>query len=80
MNEKVVVRYTVPTRYDNGPYGQICRVEGDGSKYYIQISKKEEENKWLSLGEFLENVFKTKILDVDGLFIQKCLKEYIYYE
>ncbi len=73
MSEHIIIRYTPPTKFDDGLYGQICRAEGDGNHaYFIQVSKKEGENKWLPMGEFLERVFKEKFYDTQ--WVNDCLE------
>lgn len=76
--EDVILRYTVPTRYDKAPYGAICKVVSDGDKFdlYIQLASDDvEENHWLKMGDFLEVAFKKEILN-DKDFIKSCLELY----
>lgn len=84
MNENIVEKYIKPGILNKAPHGQIWYVAPDKSyerpDYYIQVSKNEENPRWLTMGSFLENVFKAKILNADGLFVQKCLQDFTYYE
>jgi hypothetical protein len=76
--EDIILRYTVPTRYDKAPYGAICKVsyEGDKHEFYIQIASDDvEENHWLKMGDFLEIAFRKEILE-DKEFIKGCLELY----
>lgn len=60
--DKLVTRYTNPTKYDLAPYGQICCVESDAGKHYwIQMSKEEAHAQWKRLGDFLEELFLEKM-------------------
>lgn len=70
----IVERYTVPTKYDMAPHGQICVVKQDAPVYYIQVSSDENHATWLRYGEFLEVVFAESINDKH--FIQNSLDMY----
>ena len=77
METDIILRYTVPTRYDKAPYGAICKViEEDKYELYIQVASDDvEENHWLKMGDFLEVAFKKEIL-TDKEFIKGCLELY----
>ena len=72
-----LVRYTIPTRYDEAEYGQLCIVKGEDSSqdmYYIQITKDPDAYTWVPMGEFLEKAFEDKLLA--EAFVEDCLKLY----
>lgn len=76
MSTEVLVRYSSPTKYDLAPYGTICQVLGDNAvqeALHIQVGHGETST-WITMGEFLEKVFKDKLLDAS--FIQECLQSY----
>lgn len=79
MNTKdAVVRYTTPTKYDKAPKGSICRVMNDNSTYtlYIQIADTEEDHyTWITMGDFLEGVFKAYIENKHFIDLCFCLFE-----
>lgn len=77
MENDIILRYTIPTRYDKAPYGAICKViEEDKYEIYIQVASDDvEENHWLKMGDFLEVAFKKEIL-TDKEFIKSCLELY----
>jgi hypothetical protein len=68
-----LVRYTLPTRYDDAPYGSICIIKGGKEdRYYIQTS--DQHNTWIEIGVFLTKVFSTHLQDEK--FMKKCLEDY----
>ena len=70
------IRYTIPTRYDLAPYGQVCKVMGDDESVmlYVQTTHDQETANWIPMSIFLEKVFKS-FLD-DPAFINQCLEIY----
>ena len=73
-------RYTVPTRYDEAPYGQICHVHSDNNHYsvYIQTCENQKTQIWLTVGAVFEKAFEYHV-DDDGfmdevmhMFKQNC--------
>lgn len=76
MEEKVhALKYTVPTRYDMAPYGQIWVKANDSNvvDVFIQASKNDSPN-WISMGQLLERAFSEKLSDPE--FINECLEIY----
>jgi hypothetical protein len=75
---EVILRYTIPTRYDKAPYGVICKVMGESETnydLYIQVSPDDVEySEWVKMGDFLEWAFKKELFDKD--FIEGCLHLY----
>jgi hypothetical protein len=76
MEHKIIVRYSVPTKMDNAPYGTIYSVtdEGNDTKLYIQLSQDESSPIWQDLSFFFEMMFLC-MLDDDN-FMSKCLELY----
>jgi hypothetical protein len=74
--EQKGVRYTIPTRYDLAPFGQVCKVMGDDESVtlYIQTGHDQDTSTWVPMSIFLEKVFKS-FLD-DPTFIKECLEIY----
>ena len=67
------IRYSIPSTYENAPYGTITKCILDQAIIiYIQVSKDKTE--WIPLSEFLEIVFLPQIEDTS--FINTCLKLY----
>lgn len=78
-NPLVIHRYIAsPTHYNKEPYGTFCSVmqndEGTEQEYYVQVSKDEDNPRWMSAGELLLAVYDHKIEDLE--FLQKLLKDY----
>lgn len=70
-----IMRYTLPTRYDDAPYGTICILKSDTEdKFYIQVSQDKTTNTWITMGDMLVGAFKDKLLD--DVFIKECLQGY----
>lgn len=69
---KYIVRHTMPTRFDEAPFGTLCQVNGDEnqSDIYVQLSTSNEPQ-WESLGFLLECAFRDKLNDMD--FIEELL-------
>lgn len=47
-----IVRYGLPNKWDQAPYGTRCRViiDGDREDIYIQVNVDEENPKWEPIG------------------------------
>ncbi len=76
MEEKVhALKYTVPTRWDIAPYGQIWIKANDSDHLdvFIQAGKNDSPN-WITIGQLLERAFSEKLSDPD--FIHECLEIY----
>lgn len=67
----ITERFSKPTRYDKAPYGSVCKYE---KEYFIQVSQDPEISNWLTMGDFLLNVFRNSILNEE--FILDCLDDY----
>ena len=70
--EKIWIRYTHPTVFENAPYGTIWKAMEDGDKYklFIQTGKDNVVN-WLKIGDFFEAIFERLIFEEE--FIDGCL-------
>ena len=71
--ERVLVKYSAPSKFTNEPYGQIWQAMHDDnlSTLYIQTSKNEAEPHWMKMGDFLEKAFAPQLNDEK--FIKGCL-------
>jgi len=67
----ITEKYSNPTRYDLGKYGEIAR---HGSDYFIQVSKDPDTACWLTIGEFLSKTLGQE--DLNETFIKECLDIY----
>ena len=67
----ITEKYTNPTRYDLGRYGEVAK---HGDDYFIQVSKNPETAHWLAMGDFLNAVLAGSDLNDD--FIAECLELY----
>lgn len=67
----ITEKYSNPTRYDLGKYGEIAR---HGELYFIQVSKDPETANWLTIGEFLSKTLGQE--DLNEVFIKECLEIY----
>lgn len=74
---EVALRYTIPTRYDEAPFGTLClvRLEEQPDQLYIQLNDTDGPADWQPLGYLLEKVF-TPFLTNDT-FINECLRHYL---
>jgi hypothetical protein len=73
-NRDIIVRYTLPTKYDKSPKGSICRVMKDNAKYtlYVQVAQDGSEHcDWITMGDFLESAFENYL--ENRPFIEACL-------
>ena len=64
--KQIVVRYSVPTRYDTAPFGTLYQVHGDDHQdkvLYIQVSHDVDQPEWMRMSDFLEHVFRNEIYD-----------------
>jgi len=72
------IRYQEPTNLERAPYAKVCKVihgyepKNIEESFYIQISKNEEDPKWILIEQLLKDAFKHRFNDSD--FIQKCLE------
>ena len=67
------IRYTKPTKFDHGNFGDIYKVvKQPETKFYVQISQDPEKYNWIPLGEFFELALGKYVNDKD--FFNKCLK------
>jgi len=72
------IRYSKPTRFDKGEFGDICKVISSEKKIYycVQIEEEPEKYNWVPLGEFFELAFEKFIHNKE--FFNKCLKLVTY--
>jgi len=72
----VIIKYSIPNRYDLAPCGSLCKVVGDNAEeIYIQTSKDQDHANWQKIGTILEKVFKNHMLN--PIFINECLEMYL---
>jgi hypothetical protein len=73
-NEKISVRYTPPSRFEEATWSTICKVMGENEEYelYIQISMDSHQPEWIKMSQLLEKTF-TELLS-DQEFIDICLQ------
>lgn len=64
MELKKIVRHTLPTKFDNAPYGTICQVkhDEDSSSLFIQISPCDDAL-WEPIGSIMEKAFEEFLED-----------------
>lgn len=76
MEHKVVIRYSIPNKIDEAPFGTLYSVVGDkqDSDLYIQLSQDEKCPQWQKLGLMFEIILGPLLND--PLFISKCLDLY----
>ena len=76
MDEKVhELKYTVPTKFETAPYGQIWVKANDSDQVDIFIqSSKNDCPHWITMGQLLERAFSEKLSDPN--FIHECLEIY----
>jgi len=75
----MLVRYTVPGKYDEGDFGQTMQVMGDNDTFqiYIQVQDDPQEPPhWIKSGDFFERVFNHTLQDKVAL--DEYLKLYLY--
>jgi len=72
-NEKIIIRYSPPTRYDNHTLGSVCKVLSDNNSYtyYIKIDETQDHSQWVTSGQLLEKIFD-KYME-QPKFIDACL-------
>jgi hypothetical protein len=71
----IVDKIYPPNKLIHAPYGTLYRVDGDlAPEMYIQVGENEQEPCWISMGNFLLNVFSDELYDKN--FIETCLKKY----
>ena len=57
MDIKRITRHTLPTKYDQEPFGAICYCFGDNDcSVYVQIGRNAEPE-WVPFGEIFELIF-----------------------
>lgn len=69
----IVIKHTVPSKYNSELYKTIWKVEGDPDLLYIQISKDDQSPTWVTMGDFLQLVFKSEIEKEE--FLEECFKK-----
>ncbi len=74
VEEKILIKYSAPSKFTNEPYGQIWKAMHDDnlSTLYIQTSRNEEDPHWMKMGEFLEKAFGQQVTEES--FIKGCLE------
>lgn len=74
----MVIRYTVPGKYDEADFGTIVKVIGDDTyTIYIQVQDDPQNPPcWMRSGEFFEKILNHNLQDRDML--QEYLKTYLY--
>lgn len=73
-NEKMIVRYTAPSRFEEATWSTICKVMGEGEDHelYIQISMDQHQPEWIKMRHLLEKAFAELLTDPE--FIHICLQ------
>lgn len=73
-NEKMIVKYTAPSRFEEAAWSTICKVMGEGEEYelYIQISMDQHQPEWVKMRHLLEKAFSNLLVDPE--FIDICLQ------
>lgn len=75
MDHIIVDKVFPPNKLIESPYGTLCRVENEeGVQMYIQVCEDEKHPLWISIGDFLSQVFHNELYDKE--FIEDCLKQY----
>lgn len=76
MENGRLVRYTPPTRFDVGEYGQIWEKLNDDNSHelWIQTNTEESNPLWVRVGYVLEKVFSAQMYDEK--FLKECLEKY----
>ena len=71
MGREIVIRYTIPTKFDMAPYGTICKVllDNDKVEHFIQLGQSDVQ--WKRLGTFFEEAFDGFLHDRG--FVDECL-------
>jgi hypothetical protein len=71
----IVIKHTIPGKYNLEPYKTVWKVEGTDNPdlKYIQISKDEQSPNWVTIGDFLQLVFKPEIEKEE--FLEECFKK-----
>jgi len=62
---ELFVKYSSPTKFDHAPYGTRWKsiINEDSCSTYIQLSKDENDPKWVEFGSFLVDVHEDLITD-----------------
>ncbi len=73
----IIIKHTVPGKYNSEPYKTVWKVEGGIGEspdlLYIQISKDDQSPTWVTMGDFLQLVFKPEIEKEE--FLEECFKK-----
>jgi hypothetical protein len=57
VERNCIIRHTIPTKFDNAPFGTLCQSKIDEDyKLFIQFSTTDEAC-WLPIGYILEKAF-----------------------
>ena len=77
LNDKTLVRYSTPGKYDVAKFGTISKVMGDNDsfEFYVQLSEDESIGNWQKISYLLEKVFGQFIINND--FLAQCLNIYV---
>lgn len=72
----MIVKYNVPNKYEEAPFGTVYRIMGDGedSSLWIQVSQDSTPH-WIKSGEFFEKIYNHSL--EDKKFLNRSLEHYI---
>lgn len=73
-NERILIRYTHPTKFEEAPYGTLWKEMNSSGGYTLFIQMGKDTVNWVGIGVFLEMVFKNSLLE--PRFIDHCLEVY----
>jgi len=61
MMPTILIRRGIPGKYDEAPYGTLCRVGETDYDLYVQLSDEEDCPKWALVGGFNKNHSQDRI-------------------
>ena len=59
----IIEKYSIPTKNDEAPPGSIWKAKLDlGDVYWIQVHEANQEPKWMKLGHFMVDGWKSGLV------------------